>query len=243
MFHLASLFIAEHKEEDVIALIDSNMLFGAMLAEAMNVCGCRRLINAGTSWQHYGEGSRDPVCLYAATKNAFEEILRYYVAAEGFRVTTLKLFDSYGPDDHRPKLIPKLLNAFGKDLKIELSPGEQQLDLVHISDIVRAFELAALRQLHEAGARSEGNEGLMDDFAVSSGAPVSLRSLIGMIEIIKGQSLDIAWGTRPYRRREVMRPWESGERLPEWRAEISLDQGLRELIYGSPVSEGKNANE
>ena len=41
VFHLASLFVAEHETEDVTPLVESNLLLGAQLAEGMRVHGAR----------------------------------------------------------------------------------------------------------------------------------------------------------------------------------------------------------
>jgi nucleoside-diphosphate-sugar epimerase len=71
VFHLASLFIAEHKTADVTRLIESNLLLGTQLAEAMRVHARTRLVNTGTVWQHYDDREYSPSSLYAATKQAF----------------------------------------------------------------------------------------------------------------------------------------------------------------------------
>ena len=104
-FHLASNFIAEHQPSEVNSLVASNITFGLQLLEAMKEANVNTLINTGTSWQHYNNEDYNPVCLYAATKHAFESLIEYYVKAEDFKVITLKLFDTYGESDHRPKLI------------------------------------------------------------------------------------------------------------------------------------------
>ena len=50
VFHLASTFVAEHSTEDVAALVESNLLLGTQLAEAMRVHGRTLLVNTGTAW-------------------------------------------------------------------------------------------------------------------------------------------------------------------------------------------------
>ena len=105
VFHLASNVIAEHKANQIDSLVQSNITFGLHLLEAMKETGVKRLVNTGTFWQHYNNEEYNPVCLYAATKQAFETLLEYYVQAESFKVITLKLFDTYGENDRRPKLI------------------------------------------------------------------------------------------------------------------------------------------
>lgn len=222
VFHLASLFLSDHQPKDVESLIQSNLLFGTQLVEAMTQAGVTALVNTGTAWQHYEGRDYSPVNLYAATKQAFEGLLQYYIEACGLRVITLKLHDTYGPDDPRPKLINLLRRvAEGRD-DLSMSPGDQLIDLVHVDDVAAAFRQAANRLTagHVAGHEC---------YAVSSGCPVSLRSLVGEVEKILGRSLPIVWGGRPYREREGMVPWQ-GSKLPEWKPHVDLVSGLSKVI-------------
>ena len=41
--------------------------------------------------------------------------------------------------------------------------------------------------------------------------------------------MNVIWGGRNYRKREVMLPWNKGEKLPKWNAKISLEEGLKKL--------------
>ena len=92
VFHLASLFIAEHESNQINQLVDSNIKFGLHILEAMKESSTKQLINTGTSWQHYHTNEYNPVNLYAATKQAFESLIKYYTEAENIRCITLKLF-------------------------------------------------------------------------------------------------------------------------------------------------------
>ena len=102
VFHVASHVLGEHEPEDIEPLIQSNILFGAQLLEASVACGVEGFINTGTFWQHYrGKSEYDPVCLYAATKQAFADIIVFYEGISSLRTVTLKLFNVYGPNDKR----------------------------------------------------------------------------------------------------------------------------------------------
>jgi nucleoside-diphosphate-sugar epimerase len=222
VFHLASLFISEHKPDDVEPLISANILFPAMLLEAMARTRFRCLVNTGTAWQHYQNSPYSPVCLYAATKQAFEGVLQYYVEAHKFRAITLKLFDTYGPGDRRPKLFSLLAKAARSTEPLAMSAGDQHLDLVYIDDVVSAYLSAAKRLVDES---HDGHE----IYAVSSGSTVRLRDVISVYEEVKGTRLNIAWGAMPYRQREPMVPWSSGVALPGWRPTVSLSEGIARL--------------
>lgn len=222
VFHLASLFITQHEPEDVEMLIESNIKFGVQLLEGMKANGIDKLIFAGTSWQHYENKDYCPVNLYAATKQAFESILAYYLDSAPLKSITLKFFDTYGPRDQRPKIFQLLQQTALHKTKLAMSPGEQLIDMVYIDDVVEAFMLAAERLLlHKVERREE--------YAVSSGRPIPLKELVTLYEKITCKKLDIMWGGKPYRTREVMFPWNKGKLLPAWKPEVSLEEGLKRM--------------
>ena len=48
-------------------------------------------INTGTFWQNYQSEKYNPVNLYAATKEAFQNIAKYYTETSSLIFTTIKL--------------------------------------------------------------------------------------------------------------------------------------------------------
>ena len=222
VFHLASNFIAEHEFNQIDSLIKSNITFGLHLLEAMKETGVKNLINTGTSWQHFNNEEYNPVCLYAATKQAFESLIEYYVQAEDFKVVTLKLFDTYGETDTRPKLI-NLLNKFADEEKVlKMSPGEQILNLVHVNDVCKAFNSA-----HELLTKE--NKACHLKFAVANEKSYNLREVIEIFESVTNKKINIIWGGKPYRKREVMKLWNKKENLPNWKPIIPLEEGFKLL--------------
>jgi nucleoside-diphosphate-sugar epimerase len=222
VFHLASLFLSQHEAKDIDALIQSNVLFGNRLLEAMRLNSIHNLINTGTSWQHYSNEDYNPVCLYAATKQAFEALLEYYVQAFDFKTITLKLFDTYGPNDPRPKLFHLLNKAASSGQTLDMSRGEQLIDLVHIDDVIEAFMIATQRLLDNKIETQES-------YAVSSGKPLPLKELVQLYSKSIEQPIKINWGARPYRFREVMKTWDKGSIIKNWSPRITLEAGLKEL--------------
>jgi nucleoside-diphosphate-sugar epimerase len=225
-FHLASLFLPSHDSEQVAPLVSSNVLFGTQLLEAMSLAGCTRLVNTGTVWQHFGGADYEPVSLYAATKQAFEDVLAFYVSARGFSAVTLELFDTYGPNDPRPKLFSLLRRAAISSERLAMSPGEQLIDYVYIDDVTAAFLGAAERLLAGGSSSSER-------FEVRTGQPRRLRDVVEAYAAVTGSTIHVDWGARPYREREMMQPWAGGSELPGWTAAVDLDEGIRRMEAGS----------
>ncbi|WP_077835018.1 NAD-dependent epimerase/dehydratase family protein [Clostridium felsineum] len=219
--HLASLFISEHRSEDVDELIDSNIRFSTEILEAMNKAKVYKLINVGTAWQHYNNESYNPVCLYAATKEAFEKIIDYYVQANNFKVITLKIFDTYGPNDNRSKIINLLEKCSKNKSVLKMSKGEQLLDLTYIDDIVRGFYIALLK------LDKIGKQHFHEKYGLYGIRRYKLKDIVSIYEEVTGRKVIVEWGERPYRRREVMNPSTLISPLPDWNAEIDLKTGLK----------------
>lgn len=222
VFHLASLFLPLHGPKDVEPLVLSNLLFGSQLLEAMRVNEVSQIVNTGTSWQHYNNDDYNPVCLYAATKQAFEDILAYYTEATSIKAVTLQLFDTYGNNDPRPKLFHLLAKTAKSQEVLAMSHGEQLIDLVYIDDVIDAY-LCAMDVL---GTLPTGQH----VYAVSSGNPLPLRELVAIYEKVVGVNLPIDWGKRTYRPREVMLPWNRGRSLAGWYPKVSLAEGIQRTL-------------
>lgn len=220
VLHIASMFVAEHDQNQIGILVDSNIKFGMELLEAMRIAGIKCFINTSSTWQHFDSNSSNynPTNLYAATKEAFEKVIDYYVNVQDFKSITLTIYDSYGPNDRRGKFI-SLLNKFA-DEQIELlvSQGEQEIALTHIKDIVNAYRIAI-----ERIGNTKGHE----RYALKPAEVYTLKQIVNFFEKQSGKKLNINWGARPYRKREVMKVWNCGQVLPNWEPKIDLAQGFK----------------
>lgn len=225
VFHLATYFVAEHHAHQITDLIEANLLFGTHLLEGMAATGVRRILNTGTTWQHMLPYSPDyhPANLYAATKQAFESLLDFYCEAHSFNAISLKLFDSYGPGDDRPKLLNVLVNRSEGSPPLKLSRGEQQLKLVHVLDVVEALiRSECLLLCQEVPSHHR--------YVLGSVKSLTLREVVEILELLAGRTFNVIWGAKPYRTREIMEPWTKGISLPGWYPRIPIRQGLLDLL-------------
>ncbi|MCS5609238.1 MAG: NAD(P)-dependent oxidoreductase, partial [Candidatus Poribacteria bacterium] len=208
---------------DIEDLIKSNVILSTQLVEGMSVNGVCLLINVGTSWQHYAGADYNPVNLYAATKQAFRSLLSFYLETSDLRVINLELFDTFGPNDRRHKLFNLLNRLRVTGDTISMSPGYQYLDPIYIDDVCDAF-LVALKRLNSDQVKRSKT------YSVCSEEPIQLRELVKIYENVSNTKLNVEWGGRPYRAREVMQPWSEGVTLPGWSPKVSLEDGIRMLL-------------
>ena len=212
VIHLASLYAAEHCSDQIEAIIHSNILFGTMLLEACKLAGTKWFLNTGTIWQNYNSPDYSdeyhPVNLYAASKQAFMTLAQYYIETSHLRFCTLKLCDTYGPNDTRKKIFSLFKQIAASGETLEMSPGEQFLDILHIDDVVEGFVLLS-------DILQEGKD-LRSEYVLSCGNQKSLREWAKLYADHYHVTLHIVWGGRPYRQREVMKPYV-GHVLDGWK--------------------------
>ena len=163
-----------------------------------------------------------PTSLHSSLKESFEKILQYYYLNNKINFTTLKLFHTYGPNDNRGKVITKIARSIINNEKLSLSPGDQEMDLVHCDDVANAYiELCNLIL---------NNQFIEKCYGITSQKIITLKNLALIIENILNKKGNFAWGEKNYKYREEMVCWRNGLiLLPNWKSEIELFDGLQFL--------------
>ena len=224
ILHLASLFVVNHKSKDISNLIDSNIKFGSFILESMKLNKVDKIINIGTSWEYKNSDDYNPVNLYAATKNAYKKILFYYYKIMPLKVLNLELYDTYGPFDDRGKIISKIVDSIKNEKKLELSPGNQILDIIHIDDLINAIKISL-------DIFTEKQKKFFKTYSLCSNERYKLKEIVKIVtKISKKGKNNIILGGLPYRENEVFIPSTNIKKLPKWNPKIELIKGIKDLI-------------
>ncbi len=223
VFHCAGFSRRHHLAGDVIPLVHANVLFGTQLLEAMKATGCPRIVIAGTYLQHFNTDSYRAFDLYAATKQAFETMVEYYVDAYSLSAVRLTLADIYSETDTRPKLLTDIARARARNMPLRLRGHEAWIDPIHVSDAASAF-LQASALLESDALPSPG----ISRYSVSSGRDISATQITEMFERLGGRAIAVERAANDEEPRK-MRPWR-GAMLPGWTPRITLEEGIRRIV-------------
>jgi len=138
IFHLANYYPDANRPAIPEEIISSNLTLIANVISSIRDGNNCRIINID-SYVTIGR----QYSLYGLTKQAAE---RYISAHNG---ESYILYDTYGANDPRPKLINHLINysKTGKKLKMKHSK-DSQINLVYIKDVISAFMLAIDKKQH-----------------------------------------------------------------------------------------------
>jgi len=214
VFHLAAYFVRSPVQRDIATFIDANVTFGTYLLEAL-VGSQARVVNVASYFQFRG-GEPDPNSLYAASKQAFLEIARFYRDVRSLDIRTVVLNDNYGPDDDRDKLVNQLVAAGRSRGAIALGNSDQRINLIHIRDLVAGL-----------AAASAPNEPSM--MSIRADDDTSVGAIVTLVADAVGNQLDSTFDNDRAIDTRVSDPgaWPSPS---GWHPRVSLDAGLRELL-------------
>lgn len=233
VFHQAAIRITQCAEEPRLAL--EVLVEGTFnVIEATVDAGADKLI-AASSASVYGMAEQFPTpeshhhhnndTFYGAAKSFNEGMVRSFRAMRGLDYVVLRYFNVYGPrmDVHgfyTEVLVRWMERIADGEPPLIFGNGRQTMDFVHTRDIARANILAALSPV-VAGC-----------YNIASGHETSLRDLADALLRVMGSDLGVSYGPRRAVNDVVRRlaDTSAAERDLGFRAEVGLEEGLRELV-------------
>jgi CDP-paratose synthetase len=206
-------------------LVDSNVLVPALICSLIRTHSpSTKFIHFGSSWQIDYKGKSSPMNAYASSKSAAEEILRHY-SLEGLQIVSLRLFEVYGCNDNRKKILNLLIDSIAGDLELPTTRGQQALDFIYVTDVVKAVALVATEKVI-AETRS------VRIFSIRSGRTTTILDLIALICDVANKTnfSNIKTGKLKYRDRERFKLPYYVDKVPGWYPLVSLEDGVR-MVY------------
>ena len=233
VFHEAAIRITQCAEtprlaHDVLATGTFNVLEAAVEAKVKRIVAASSASIYGqaesfpTREDHHPYGNRT---IYGATKTYGEGLLRSFYEMYGLDYVALRYFNVYGPRMDAYGVYTEVMIRWMERLAkgqpcLILGDGAQTMDFVFVTDIARANLRAATSTITD------------DVFNVASGAETSLTELATVLGRVMGVDLAPEYGparkaTPVWRRLADIR---KAERLIGFKATVTLEDGLRELV-------------
>ena len=230
VFHLAALIGIPYSYEHPQEVIDTNIIGTSNVLLAARESGrLERVVLTSTS-EVYGSALRVPMdedhplqaqSPYSATKIAGDALGLSFHRSFGMPVTIVRPFNAYGPRQSARAVIPTIISQAVTDGPLQLGTLETTRDFTYVADTAAGFIAiggadAAVGEVVNAG----------------SGREVSIGDIVRRVGAIVGRTLDVEGDSQRLRpsKSEVSRllcDSTKAHRLAGWRAEVSLDDGLR----------------
>lgn len=197
------------------------------LLRAVGTVGCRRLVGAGTCFEydtsHAVLGERTPLVpheIYGASKVACFLVCEQFCRLARVEFAWTRLFQLYGPQDDRDRLIPNVVLTLLRGEAAEVTKGEQIRDFLYVEDVASALWTVARSQF----------TGVVN---IASGTPMSVADVVREIGRLLARSDLLRIGALPYRAGEPMRLQADASLLRNalgWSPRFDLEHGLQSTI-------------
>ena len=206
--------------------VDANVTGTVAVLEAARRAGARAVVYAASSSCY---GSRPPLPTsedapivpeypYALSKYLGECAVLHWGRVYGLPVVSLRIFNAYGPRVRTTGAYGAVFGVFlaqkrgGRPFTV-VGDGTQRRDFVYVTDVARAFLLAA-----ESGGRGE-------IYNLGAGSPQSVNRLV---QLLGGDVVHV-----PKRPGEPECTWAETRKIRErlgWAPEISFEEGVRRML-------------
>jgi UDP-glucose 4-epimerase len=232
--HLAANTGVMPSIEDPRADCMSNVVGTLNYLEAARHNGVRRFVFASSGGTTIGDAEPPiheemvphPVSPYGASKLAGEGYCSAYFRTFGVETVALRFGNVYGPlSGHKNSAVARFIKraASGEVLEI-YGDGTQTRDFIYVGDLIRAVRLAA---------SVEGVGG--EIFQIATSAETAVQELVDrLLPVLAASGIkDVEVRNTEARRGEVRRNYadtSKAQRMLGWRAEVSLDEGLRRTV-------------
>jgi UDP-glucose 4-epimerase len=235
VIHLAALhyipYCTQHPEETRAVNVDGT----ANVISAVNRSSSCEVFALASSAAVYKDQPRpisenDPIeaqDIYGETKIASENLVHSNLSST-VKGRILRLFNVFGPNDPTPHVIPEVLNQLETGEAIKLGRTDTSRDFIHVKDVVAAIVATCDPML---------GQNLV--FNIGSGKATSIQAVIELSSQLlteRGQTLvaspiNIDLERLRVTDREILcANSEKISHVTAWKAEISLETGLRQLV-------------
>ena len=215
--------LLEEDKKSIKKLIYSNLYSQTVfLSEAKKIKNFRGFITFGSRWEYDERGNYKPNSFYAATKHASDYLLQYFTDKKT-TIVSLKIFDTYGKNDKRKKILNLLLESYKKQKTLNLSPGKQEIDYVHVIDICKLINQIS-NDIKNKKVRG------FKRFTVSSKNPIKLINIIKILKKKLKNRLSVKIGALKYRKNEPMKCSRKIFNYPNWKPKKDLINELRKIF-------------
>ncbi len=233
LLHLAGLVSVSESFDDPELNFRLNLHATHMVAEAGRRFSVRRVVFASSA-AVYGscaefplreESPACPISPYGAAKLASETLLLGSAAAYGFVARCQRYFNVYGKRQKADSSYSGVISRFvaaraAGEASVIHGTGEQTRDFIAVRDVARANLLAATHPTLSSGVAN-----------ICTGRPLSIRDLAALVGASHPHCPAVR--TEPARAGDIGRSVGNPDRAARelgFRAEISVEQGLAELL-------------
>lgn len=122
-------------DSKIINMINSNITFGILVFMAIKN-KIRTFINFGSMMEYGKYDIEKSTNFYGLTKKIYGDVLDNLINKNKIKYFNIKLYDTYGPDDKRNKIIPTIIKNYHKNKITKINSENLKINIISIDKIL-----------------------------------------------------------------------------------------------------------
>ena len=149
VINCATYYSTNNDIKNIQNLIQTNIIFCSIILEVLKK-KINKFINFGSMMEYSRGNYFSPKNFYAITKFSFQKIEEFYKKYNPkIKFYDLKLYETYGENDKRKKIIPTIIKKYLQNQNIKIVSKNLIMNFVHIESLMLAIEMIISNKIQE----------------------------------------------------------------------------------------------
>ena len=171
VINCATYYTSKNDIKNIENLIRTNIIFCSIILEILKN-KIKKFINFG-SMMEYSQGNYfSPKNFYAITKHSFQKIEEFYkLNYKNIKFYDLKLYETYGNNDERNKIIPTIIKNYSQNKVTKIVSTNLKMNFVHVESLMKVIHMIIFNKINEG------------EYCVKNGKFIKIQKLINSLNI------------------------------------------------------------
>ena len=149
VINCATFYSTKNDIKAIQNLIETNIIFCSIILEILKK-KIKKFINFGSMMEYSYKNHFSPKNFYAVTKFSFQKIEEFYKKYNpNIKFYDLKLYETYGDNDKREKIIPTIIKKYSQNKNIKIVSRNLTMNFVHIESLMLAVDMIINNKVQE----------------------------------------------------------------------------------------------
>ena len=149
IINCATYYSTKNDVKTIENLVKTNIIFCSIVLEILNK-HIKKFINFGSMMEYSKNNIFFPRNFYAITKFFFKTIEKFYKQKKNkIKFYDLKLYETYGDNDKRKKLIPEIIKNYKRNKTTKIISRELNMNFVHIKSLIKIINMIIFKKIKE----------------------------------------------------------------------------------------------
>ena len=149
VINCATYYSTKNDIKTIENLIQTNIIFCSVILETLKK-KIKKFINFGSMMEYSSGNYFSPKNFYAITKFSFQKIEEFYKKYNPkIKFYDLKLYETYGDNDKREKIIPTIIKKYLQNQNMKIISENLIMNFVHVESLMLIIEMIIFNKIQE----------------------------------------------------------------------------------------------